>query len=44
MGNFLTEKQFAAKSSTGDVEVPESVTGGRCELTTATGNISITIG
>ena len=43
-GNFLTEKQFAAKSSTGDVEVPESVTGGRCELTTATGNISITIG
>lgn len=43
-GNFLTGKYFAAKSSTGDVEVPESVTGGRCELTTATGNISITIG
>ncbi len=43
-GSFLTEKQFVAKSDTGDVKVPKGTKGGRCELTTDTGNIRFTIG
>ena len=37
-GNLLTDKHYIAKSSTGDIEVPETV-GGRCEITTNTGYI-----
>lgn len=37
-GNLLTDKHYIAKSSTGDIEVPETV-GGRCEITTNTGDI-----
>ena len=43
-GNLLSEKIFFAKSHTGRVNVPESVSGGRCEITTDTGNIEMTIG
>ena len=42
-GSLLTDKVFLTKSSTGRINVPDSVTGGRCELTTSTGNIRITL-
>lgn len=43
-GSFLTDKVFAAKSSTGKVDVPKTTTGGTCEIKTNTGNIKLTIG
>ncbi len=42
-GTLLSEKVFIAKTDTGRVNVPNSVTGGRCEITTDTGDIKITI-
>ncbi len=43
-GSFLTDKIFFAKSDTGRVVVPESMIGGRCEITSDTGDIKITVG
>ena len=37
-GMLLTEKEYIYKTSTGKVRVPET-TGGRCEITTSTGDI-----
>ena len=42
-GTLLSEKNFIASSDTGDVDVPNTRTGGRCELTTNTGNIIISV-
>ena len=42
-GSLLSEKVFIAQSSTGKVNVPASSSGGKCELTTSTGNIEITV-
>lgn len=42
-GVLLTEKIFFAESSTGDVDVPQSMNGGKCEITTSTGNIKVGI-
>lgn len=42
-GTLLTEKVFLTKTSTGKVRVPQSVSGGKCEITTSTGNIKITV-
>ena len=42
-GTLLTEKVFLAKTDTGEVRVPSSVTGGKCELITSTGDIQIEI-
>lgn len=42
-GSLLSEKVFIANSSTGDVEVPSTISGGKCEVKTTTGNIEITI-
>ena len=42
-GSFLTEKIVFAESDTGKVDVPKFTTGGRCEITTSTGDIKITI-
>ena len=42
-GTLLSEKIFLAKSDTGKIDVPKTVTGGRCEITTSTGNIKITV-
>ena len=42
-GSLLTEKIFAAKTSTGDVNVPKTTTGGTCEIITSTGDIEIKI-
>ena len=42
-GNFLTEKRFKAKTSTGSVRVPDTTTGGICEIITRTGDIRVEI-
>ncbi len=40
-GTFLTDKEFITRTDTGSVEVPETAKGGRCEITTSTGDIGI---
>ncbi len=42
-GTLLTEKHFVAKTDTGNVRVPDTKAGGRCEITTDTGDIEITL-
>ncbi len=42
-GRLLTDKVFITHTDTGRVEVPKTVTGGRCEITTDTGDIRITV-
>lgn len=42
-GTFLSEKIFFVETNTGSVDVPESITGGRCEITTDTGDIELDI-
>lgn len=42
-GNLLTEKIFITETSTGNVNVPKSTTGGKCEIVTSTGDISIVV-
>ena len=42
-GTLLTEKVFYTQTSTGNIDVPKTVNGGRCEITTSTGNIKINI-
>lgn len=42
-GTLLSEKIFITECNTGRVDVPKSTTGGRCEITTGTGDIIITI-
>lgn len=42
-GSLLSDKVFITKTDTGNVDVPKSVTGGRCEIETDTGNIKIEV-
>ena len=42
-GSLISNKIFAAHSSTGDVDVPKTMVGGKCEIVTDTGNINIKI-
>ncbi len=42
-GDLLSNKVFITKTDTGSVNVPDSITGGRCEITTDTGSIKISI-
>ena len=42
-GSLLSEKLFITETDTGRVEVPHSVEGGRCEISTDTGDIKISI-
>lgn len=42
-GTLRSPKIFVTKTSTGDVDVPSGGEGGRCELTTSTGDIEISI-
>lgn len=42
-GTILTAKIFIAKTSTGNIDVPKTITGGICNVTTSTGNISLKI-
>ena len=43
-GNLLTEKIFLIDTDTGRKIVPESLSGGRCKITTDTGDVIISIG
>ena len=40
-GTLLSEKIFITESDTGRINVPKTVTGGRCEIETETGDIKI---
>ena len=40
-GTLRTKKVFITDSSTGRINVPETTSGGRCKITTSTGNIDI---
>lgn len=42
-GSLLSEKVFITSSDTGDINVPKTTTGGKCEITTDTGDIEIEI-
>ena len=42
-GSLLSEKVFITETNTGTIDVPNTAFGGKCELTTNTGSISITI-
>ncbi len=43
-GSLLSDKVFIVKTTTGSVRVPDTITGGRCEITTTTGDVKITVG
>lgn len=42
-GTLLSDKVFITKSDTGEIDVPETVTGGKCKITTDTGDVRISI-
>ena len=42
-GTLLTEKIFFIETSVGNTDVPETVNGGKCKITTSTGDIEIRI-
>lgn len=42
-GSLLSKKVFLCETDTGSVKVPKSTVGGRCEITTDTGDIKIEI-
>lgn len=42
-GNLLTGKYFVVETDTGRINVPRETEGGRCEISTGTGDIKITI-
>ena len=42
-GSLLSPKVFITSTSTGDIQVPKTTHGGRCEITTSTGNIRMTV-
>lgn len=42
-GSFVSDKVVFATTDTGDVRIPHTTVGGRCEITTGTGNIIVTI-
>ncbi len=42
-GTLLSEKIFITKSDTGSIKVPQSTSGGKCEITTDTGDIRISV-
>ena len=42
-GTLLSDKVFIVETDTGSVDVPKTVTGGQCEITTSTGDINISI-
>lgn len=42
-GSLLTDKVFAVSTNTGDTVVPNTTVGGRCEITTNTGDVKLRI-
>ncbi len=43
-GMFFSDKVFLASSEVGSINVPKTITGGRCEIITDTGDIDLVIG
>ncbi len=43
VGSLLSEKAFITETSTGKVSVPKTTAGGKCEITTSTGDIKIEV-
>ena len=43
IGRLLSEKVFITKTSTGRISVPKTTSGGKCEITTSTGDIKIDV-
>jgi DUF4097 and DUF4098 domain-containing protein YvlB len=42
-GTLLTGKVFVVETDTGSIEVPKNTTGGKCQISTDTGDIEIDI-
>ena len=42
-GTFLSDKTFAVESNTGTIDVPKNTVGGKCKISTDTGDIKINI-
>ena len=42
-GSLCSSKVFLCQTSAGDVKVPQSATGGKCEIITSTGDIKVTL-
>ena len=42
-GSLLSNKVFVVETDTGSADVPKTTTGGKCEITTSTGDINISI-
>ena len=42
-GTLLSDKIFLPQSNTGEIEVPQTVSGGRCQIITSTGDIRLKI-
>lgn len=42
-GTLLSDKVFLTETSTGRISVPKTITGGKCELKTSTGDIKIEV-
>lgn len=42
-GSLLSDKVYITQTSTGRIDVPKTTTGGRCEISTSTGDIKIRI-
>ena len=42
-GSLLSDKVFIVRTDTGDIDVPRTTTGGKCEITTDTGDVEITV-
>lgn len=42
-GTLLSDKVYIIKTSTGKIDVPDTITGGRCEITTSTGDVKISV-
>lgn len=42
-GTLQSEKVFITKTSTGHIDIPDTVSGGTCKITTSTGDINIQI-
>lgn len=41
--SLLTEKVFITRTDTGKIRVPETTTGGKCKITTDTGDITVSV-
>ena len=42
-GSLLSDKFFITKTTTGEIDTPESIPGGICRIETTTGDIRITV-